>query len=88
MIEKRKHPREKISETTFYATEEGIYEGDIENIGMKGVFLKPSKPMAVGDIITVAVPHEGNKVDLKLKGEIVWKDRRGVGVDFKKSLNE
>ena len=88
MIEKRQHPREKISETTFYATEEGIYEGHIENIGMKGVFLKPSRPMAVGDIITVAVPHAGNKADLKLKGEIVWKNRNGVGVNFKKSLNK
>lgn len=88
MIEKRSHPRETISETTFYSTEDGIYEGIIENIGMKGVFLQPSKPMAVGDIITVAVPHSGDKEDLKLKGEIVWKDSRGVGVNFKKSLNE
>jgi hypothetical protein len=88
MIEKRQYPREKISEATFYSTEDGIYEGHIENIGMKGVFLKPSRPMAVGDIITVAVPRDGNKADLKLKGEIAWKNHNGVGVAFKKSLND
>lgn len=88
MIEKRQHPRKKISGTTFYTTKGSIYEGLIENIGMRGVFLKPSKPMSVGDIITVAIPLGADKEDIKLKGEIAWKDKRGVGVYFKKSLNE
>jgi hypothetical protein len=88
MIEKRQHPRKKTSVTTFYSTKDGIYEGLIENIGKRGVFIKPSEPMTKGDIITVAIPRGADKEDLKLKGEIAWKDKRGVGVYFKKSLNE
>lgn len=88
IFEKRSHPREKISVTTFYATQDGLYEGMIEDIGMRGIFLKTEEPMNIGDIITVAVPALGTQGEHKLRGEIVRKDMKGVGIEFKKSLNE
>jgi len=86
--EHREHERRVCSESTFYASEKGIYEGMIENIGIKGVYIKSEGVMKVGDIITVAVPSKRNKKGVKLKGEIVWKNRNGFGVDFKRHLND
>lgn len=83
----RQHPRKFCSETTFYAKEFGVYEGLIENIGKKGVFIKTGEEVATGDVITVAVPSSGSGTGIKIRGEIVWKASNGFGVNFKKSLN-
>ena len=86
--EKREHPREACSEATFYSTKKGIYEGEIKDIGVKGVFIASDQTPAVGEIVTVAVPAAGDREGGKLKGEIVWKRTDGFGVHFKSTLNE
>jgi len=88
MEEKREHPREACSETTFYSTKKGIYEGLIKDIGVKGVFIIADETPVVGEIVTVAVPATGDAEGGKLRGEIVWKRPGGFGVYFKSSLNE
>ena len=88
MGEKRKHTRSICGESTFYALEEGLYEGVIKDIGLKGVYVASSTPPKVGDIITVAVPSSVNKEWTKIKGEVVRKDANGFGVFFRTSLNE
>ena len=85
---KREHPRKTCLESTLYATKKGVYEGVIKDIGAKGVFVATNEPIAVGEIITVAVPSSRNEKGIKLEGEIVWKDQYGIGVHFKRHLNE
>jgi hypothetical protein len=86
--DQRTHPRRHCRESTFYATSGSLYEGLIENIGLKGVYIRSVQPIEVGEIITVAVPTTTSDRGVKLRGEIVWKNARGFGVDFKKELNE
>jgi len=78
----RQHPRKICYESTFFSTEGGLFEGLIENIGAKGVFLKSNGPVILGDTITVAVPSSRDTKGIKLKGKIVWKNQYGFGVDF------
>lgn len=80
--EKRVHPRIVCSETTFYSTDDAVYEGLIKDIGAKGIYVASRNPVEVGEIITIAIPSPGNKTGEKIKGEVIWKKPGGFGVRF------
>ncbi len=86
--DRRQYPREDCSESTFYASGRGVYEGFIKDIGEKGVFIATKEVHMVGDVITVAVPSSSDKKGGKLKGEIIRQKSGGFGVHFKSHLNE
>jgi len=77
----RKHPRRPYDQFTLFTTQNGIFEGSINNISSSGVFLMSESNLEVGQILTLVLPCKNGK-DAKIKGEIVWSNDKGFGVKF------
>jgi len=82
MINKRKYPRRFYSESSFFATRYGVHECFIKNLGTKGAFIETDLFLPEGNVVTIAVPKQGQASSLKLKGKVVWTDHYGFGVEF------
>jgi len=82
MKNKRRYPRKFCSASSFFATRYGIHECFIKNLGNKGAFIETDLFLPEGNFVTVAVPSQGEKGSLKLKGKVVWTDQYGFGVEF------
>ena len=82
-IEKPHH----CSEQNFFATKKRLYEGQLKDYGRNGLFIKTKEVLSLGETITVVDPHPagGNK---KRKGQILWKNKEGFGVELYRHRNE
>lgn len=77
----RKYPRRRYDQFTLFTSQNGIFEGSINNISSSGIFLRSKNTFEVGQILTLVLPCKNGK-DVKVKGEIVWTSDRGFGVKF------
>ena len=77
----RKHPRKSCKQSTLFSTQNGIFEGLTKNISSSGVFLISKKAFEVGEILTLALQYKDGK-SVKIKGQIVWTNEEGFGVEF------
>jgi hypothetical protein len=86
-MERRIEKRHACSEEIFFATQNRLYEGQLKDYGRNGIFIKTKEVLSVGEIITVVDPHPngGNK---KRKGQILWKNNEGFGVELYRYRNE
>lgn len=79
--DRRKDPRHPFSRYIFFATPSHLYEGDLLNYSRGGIYIRSPEIPPVGEVITVALPYSEDKND-KRKGQIVWQNRDGFGVEF------
>lgn len=86
-IDRRTETRHASSEEIFFATQSCLYEGQLRDYGRNGLFIKSKKVFSIGEIITVVDPNPdgGNK---KRKGQILWKNQEGFGVELFKHRND
>jgi len=82
----RKYPRKHFSNSIFFTSENGYFEGLIDNISKNGVFIKTQDDFTIGQGIRLVIP--GTKIDngTMLKGEIRHRNRNGIGIQFKQLL--
>ena len=85
-FEKRIATRQKYSGHIFFATSEGLFEGQLENFSCYGLFIKTRKPLPIGKIVTFAIPYSKN-INCKRKGVVVWCNERGFGVNLLEQSN-
>ncbi|NNK85482.1 MAG: PilZ domain-containing protein [Desulfobacterales bacterium] len=86
-FDKRIKPRKLSSESIFFASKNGFYEGRLNNFSRYGLFIETTASLCVGEIITIALPHLSGK-KIKCKGQIIWRNRAGCGVElFRKRHN-
>jgi hypothetical protein len=80
-IELRREKRYACSEKVFFATRGRLYEGQLKNYSRTGLFMKTKEILLIGEIITVVDPHPagGNQ---KRKGQILWRNDEGFGIEF------
>jgi len=86
-IERRIEKRHVCSEQIFFATQRRLYEGHLKDYGRNGIFIKTKEVLAVGEIITVVDPHPDGE-NKKRKGQILWKNKEGFGVELYRHRNE
>ena len=80
-IERRIEKRHACSEPIFFATQNRLYEGQLKDYSRNGLFIKTKQALSVGEMITVVDPNpEG--ADKKRKGQILWKNKEGFGVEL------
>jgi hypothetical protein len=86
-IERRIEKRHTCSEEIFFATQSRLYEGQLKDYGRNGLFIRTKEVLAVGEMITVVDPNPegGNK---KRKGQILWRNKEGFGVELYRCRNE
>ena len=80
-FEKRIAPRKPYSGNIFFTSEDGLNEGRLKNFSRFGLFIETKAWLSVGDIITIAMPHLNSK-SIKCKGQIMWRNRQGCGVEL------
>ena len=86
-FERRIEKRHACSEPIFFATRSRLYEGLLKDYGRNGLFIKSKKILSVGEMITVVDPHPDGE-NKKRKGQILWRNKEGFGVELYKHRNE
>ena len=86
-MERRIEKRHACSEAIFFATQNRLYEGQLKDYSRNGLFIRTKESLAVGEMITVVDPHpEGENI--KRKGQILWRNTEGFGVELYRNRNE
>ena len=80
-MDRRQFERHIYVRYVFFATAKQFFQGEVRDFSRHGLFIQSSARVSVGDIITVALPYAGNKNE-KRKGEIVWRNKNGFGVEL------
>lgn len=86
-VERRIEKRHVSSEEIFFATAKRLYEGQLKDYGRNGLFIKSKKILSVGEMITVVDPHPDGG-NIKRKGQILWNNKEGFGVELFKNRND
>ena len=86
-IERRIEKRHASSEEIFFATQTRLYEGQLRNYGRNGLFIKSKNILPAGEIITVVDPHPAGG-NIKRKGQILWNNEEGFGVELFKNRDD
>jgi hypothetical protein len=79
--ERRQYPRYAYSRYILFANQNRIFQGDLKNYSLYGLYIQSREQLPVGEIITVALPFSEDKND-KRKGQIVWCNGKGFGVEL------
>ena len=53
-VDKRIKPRKPSSESIFFTSKNGFYEGRLNNFSRYGLFIETTASLCVGEIITIA----------------------------------
>jgi hypothetical protein len=82
----RRYPRKHFSNSVFFTSRNGYFEGLISDISKNGVFIKTHGDFTVGQVVRIVIP--GTKIDngTMLKGEIRHRSKKGIGIQFKQLL--
>lgn len=80
-FDRRQDKRKGYARYIFFATGRGFFQGELRDYSRHGLFIKSSVRLAVGEIITVALPYAKNTNE-KRKGAIVWRNKEGFGVEL------
>jgi Tfp pilus assembly protein PilZ len=79
----RRYPRKHFSNSVFFTSGNGYFEGLSENISRNGIFIETQEDFTVGQMVRLVIP--GTKIDngTMLKGEIRHRSKKGIGIQFK-----
>jgi len=86
-IERRVEKRHACSDNIFFATQSRFYEGRLKDYSRNGLFIRTKEVLPLGAIITVVDPHP-NSGNEKRKGQILWRNNEGFGVEYYQNRNE
>ena len=86
-IERRIEKRHGSSDEILFATRTRLYEGQLRDYGRNGLFIKSKNILPAGEIITVVDPHPAGG-NIKRKGQILWNNEEGFGVELFKNRDD
>jgi len=79
--ELRKEPRKYFNGPIFYATEDQLYEGEVKNYSVSGIFVETRDKFFVGQTLNLALPYSKEE-DSKRLGSVIWQSTEGIGVEL------
>jgi hypothetical protein len=83
-IDKRMKLRRPYSGHIFFSEKNGFAEGRLKDYSRSGLFIESTVAVSVGEIITIALPYLNGK-HTKCRGQIMWRNKEGFGIElFKK----
>ena len=86
-MEKRLKGRKPYSGNIFFVAKNGFHEGRLKNYSHSGLFIKTNASLSIGELITIALPYS-NATQAKTKGQVLWRNREGVGIELFKKRND
>ena len=81
--DKRAHHRKKVLTIVDYAIPDKFFRDYVHNISEGGTFIRTGKPLAVGTDITLTLVMPESGIPIKIKGEVIWIGKKGMGLKFK-----
>lgn len=81
-LDERESPRKSCSLTVDYQSQDSEHSEHILDIGTGGVFIETTEPIAVGQELTLNFTFPDSQDTIKVNGEIVWRNPKGIGVKF------
>jgi uncharacterized protein (TIGR02266 family) len=81
-LDERESPRKSCSLTVDYQSQDSEHSEHILDIGTGGVFIETAEPIAVGQELTLNFTFPDSQDTIKVNGEIVWRNPKGIGVKF------
>jgi len=86
--EKRKHPRRStLIDITYSSDTRRIFEDFIRNISAAGLYIETNLVTELGQNLTMTFSHPDSGGPIKISGNIVRIDSRGIGVKFNTLLS-
>ncbi len=88
---KRKYLRKQYFMSVQYVVNERLYDGFIKNISPAGIFIETShedtSDIKANDPVILSFKHPDSNEQVKLTGDVVRKDKDGIGVSFHQLLS-
>jgi len=85
--ELRKEKRKPFTGSIFYASEQQLYEGELKNYSISGIFVKTRGRFFVGQTLNLALPYLKEK-DSKRLGAVIWQNTEGIGIELNEERDE
>jgi hypothetical protein len=86
ITDNREYPRKDCQADVIYSDNNRLAQGVIMNISAGGLYLQPDSPFAVGQEVTLSFEHPFAEKQVKVNGEIVRSDQKGIGVKFDETI--
>ncbi len=86
--EKRTSARKECRIPVNYIYNECIYSSFIINISRDGCFIETQNPLSVREKIMLHILLDGDDQTLRIKGEVIYVDRIGMGIEFEELNGE
>jgi len=85
--EKRNFARLALHAKANLILDHQVIEGEVENLSMKGVFIKTTRKIHLDDMVAVTIYHTLTpQVLCDLKAKVVRVTDKGMGLQFEKTL--
>jgi type IV pilus assembly protein PilZ len=81
-LDERESPRKPCTLTVDYQSQNSEHSEHILDIGTGGVFIETTEPIAVGQELSLNFTFPDSQDKIKVNGEIVWRNTKGIGVKF------
>jgi uncharacterized protein (TIGR02266 family) len=82
-VGKREHSRKPLVTVVDYATQGQAYRDFIQNISAGGVFIETAVPVSIGQELSLTFALPSQQAHIKITGEVVRINPKGIGVRFK-----
>ena len=87
--DRRSSKRSPYFMTIDYSDDNRLEYGIIQSISAGGIFIQPPSPLLpTGRPLTMSFEHPNKPKHLELNGRIVWKDQRGMGIQFDQEIED
>ncbi len=85
-MKKRKFERVDCRTTALITYQGVVFKGEVENLSLKGLFVKTDQKIDLNETVQVTVYFNGNSGDLSfsIEGKVVHCDDQGIGLSFQK----
>ena len=80
-MDQRVDERRPYSGQIFIVAKDGFKEGRLKDYSKSGLFIITKTLLSIGEIITVAIPYENDKL-IKCQGKIIRRDKDGFGMEL------
>jgi len=81
-LDERESTRKPCTLTVDYQSQNSEHSEHILDIGTGGVFIETTEPIAVGQELSLNFTFPDSQDKIKVNGEIVWRNTKGIGVKF------
>lgn len=85
--ELRKEQRKPFNGSIFYASEDQVYEGEVKNYSVSGIFVETRDKFFVGQTLNLALPYSKAEYS-KCLGAVIWQNTEGIGVELNVERDE